>query len=309
MIMNCLYSATTWEVPAFIMISGRFFLDEEHCVSLRDLLGKYVKRLVIALAVWSVIYQLFALIRSFLIGAKYLNFFGIIYECIVGEYHLWYIYMQIGLYLLTPFLRKIAENKRLSEYYLVLFLIFSILDSYGRALPGFGGAISTVLEKAEVHLVLGYAGYYLMGYYLHKYELPSKIEKLLYSAGVLMIIFSCVSTTVYSRYIGKPSDWFVQYLMPSTIIEAAAVYTLFVKRVSRIQFSKEVSNFFGRMTELSFGTYLIHALIQKFVLMTGITPITNPVIMVPALTLIIFLSSVGATSIIRRIPRIGELIT
>ena len=199
LVLNCFYAVSTWEVPIFVMISGRFFLDEDRTVTIRQLFGKYIKRLIIAFIVWTLVYQLYALIRSILLGQGYLNVFGFIYECIVGEYHLWYIYMQIGLYLLTPFLRKIAEDKKLTQYYLVLFFVFSTLESYGRYLPGLGGAVSTILDKSEIHLVLGYAGYYLMGYYLYKYPVSSGCEKLLYAVGGMMLVFSCVSTTLYSR--------------------------------------------------------------------------------------------------------------
>lgn len=305
LILNCFYAVSTWEVPIFIMISGRFFLDEERAVTIQKLFGKYIKRLVIAFVVWTLVYQLYALIRSVLLGQVYLNVFGFIYECIVGEYHLWYIYMQIGLYLLTPFLRKIAEDRKLTQYYLILFFLFSTLESYGRYLPGIGGAISTILDKSEIHFVLGYAGYYLMGYFLYKYPLSPKSEKMLYAVGGMMLVFSCVSTTLYAKAQGMYTDWFTGFLMPSTIIEAAAIYTFFVKRVSRMPFSTKTAEIFAKFTELSFGAYLVHVLVQKLVLSAGLTPNVHPIIMVPALTFLIFAVSLLLTFLIRKIPVIG----
>lgn len=309
MILNCFYAIPTWEIPAFIMISGRFFLDEERTVTIRQLFGKHIKRLVIAFAAWTLVYQLYALIRSVLLGQEYLNIFGFIYECIVGEYHLWYIYMQIGLYLLTPLLRKIAEDKRLTQYYLILFFVFSFLESYGRNLPGIGGAISIILDKSEIHLVLGYAGYYLMGYYLYKHPVPSKHEILLYAVGGAMLAFSWVATTIYSRKIGEPNDWYITYLMPTHIIEAAAIFTFFIKRIGKLSFSEKTVRIFAKLTELSFGAYLVHALVQKIVLSTGLTPNTHPLLMVPVLTILILSISLLLSFLIRKIPVIGKRIT
>ena len=310
LVLNCYYAISTWQVPIFVMISGRFFLDEGRSLSIRDLFGKYIKRLVIAFAVWSLGYQLFALLICVLSGQPYYqNIFGFLHGCMVGEYHLWYIYMQIGLYLLTPFLRKLAEDRVLTRYYLALFFVFSFLESYGKYLPGVGNALAVILDKSQIHFVLGYAGYYLMGYYLYRYPLSRRKEILLYAAGAAMLVFSCVSTTLYARSIGQYTNWFVEYLMPSTIIEAAAIFTFFVKRVSKISFSGKTVRVFALFTELSFGAYLVHALVQKYVIAAGLTPNDHPLVMTPLVTVLICAISLLLSFLIRKIPKVGKLIT
>jgi surface polysaccharide O-acyltransferase-like enzyme len=309
LILNCFYAPLTWCVPIYVMISGRFFLDEKRNLTLHQLFFKYIKRLILAFIVWTLVYQFYALAQCLYRGHTYLNIWGIIYESIIGEYHLWYIYMQIGLYLLTPLIKNLAESKQLTEYYLILFISFSFLESYGKHLPGIGGAITTILAKSEIHFVLGYAGYYLLGYYLYKYPLSVQWEKLLYIAGSLMLIFSCISTTLYSKHLGTDTSWFVEYLTPSTIIEAAALFTFFTKRVSKISFSEKTIRYFSKLTELSFGAYLVHALVQKVIFSTGLTPNDHPLIMVPLLTILVFIISIFITSLIRKIPKIGKIVT
>ena len=94
----------TWEIPAFVMISGRFFLDPERAVSV-DRIKRAVLRLAIAFVVWDVVYQIY-----YILAGTYseLNWKGVIMQAIQGPYHFWFIYMMIGVYLLVPFLRKIT---------------------------------------------------------------------------------------------------------------------------------------------------------------------------------------------------------
>ena len=105
-------SIVTWQIPIYIMISGRFFLDPNRMVTKERLL-KAIWRIVIAFIVWDTIYQLYYIVSGTYSG---LNWKGIISEALTGPYHFWYMFMIAGLYAITPFLRKIAADKKLSEY-------------------------------------------------------------------------------------------------------------------------------------------------------------------------------------------------
>ena len=44
--------------------------------------------------------------------------FGRAFHVITGDYHLWFLYMIVGLYLLIPLLRPIAQSETLMRYFL-----------------------------------------------------------------------------------------------------------------------------------------------------------------------------------------------
>lgn len=307
--LNSCRAAVTWDVPVFIMISGRFFLDENRTVTLKDIFGKYIKRLILAFVVWSAVYQAYYVIHSAALGTAYLNIKGILSEWIAGAYHLWYLYMLAGLYILTPFLRKIAQDKKLTEYFLILFVISQFVTNYAVAIPKIGEIVSEVLGKTYFHFTLGYAGYFLLGYYLYRHGVPEKWEKPLYALGIVLAVFSAVATTLHSQYEGAVNEWFSKYQMPNIIIESAALYTFFVKRISKLQFSQRCSAFFARMTELGFGVYLIHALLIDLIGLTGLTVRILPVLTLPLLTAAVMVLSLILTKFIRSIPWVGKLIT
>lgn len=307
--LNSCRAAVTWDVPVFVMISGRFFLDEGRTITLGDIFGKYLKRLILAFVVWSAVYQAYYIIYGMVTGNGYLNFLGVISEWIIGAYHMWYLHMLAGLYILTPFLRRIARDRKLTEYFLLLFLVSQFVTNYAAAIPKIGVIVETVMGKTYFHFTLGYAGYFLLGHYLHRYGVPDKWEKPLYAAGILLAAFSVAATTLHSRYEGAVNEWFSKYQMPNIIIESAAVYTFFVKRVGKLRFSAGCVSFFAKMTELGFGVYLVHALIIDLLALTGLSVKVQPVFMLPLMTAVVLLLSLLAAEIVRKIPKLGKLIT
>ena len=78
----------TWQIPIFVMILGRFFLDPERMVTIKKVKSA-ILRLCIAFVVWNVIYQLFYIITGL---NSSLNWKGIIVQSVQGPYHFWYIY-------------------------------------------------------------------------------------------------------------------------------------------------------------------------------------------------------------------------
>lgn len=102
-------------VPLFVMISGSLMLDEEKNITIKSLLSKNIKNIVYLLIFWSVIYCSIYEVIFPLIKGEALNFPSIIVSLENGHFHMWYLYMMIGLYLITPFLREFVkkENKQL----------------------------------------------------------------------------------------------------------------------------------------------------------------------------------------------------
>ena len=123
---NLYDSAVRWAVPVFVMISGALFLSGSQ--SIGHILKKNVSRLVTAFIFWSALYAVFMV-----------NFEGcptnlILQQFLNGHYHMWFLFMIVGLYLIVPFLRPIVRDEKLLRYFLLLTLIFTFLlpDRVGR---------------------------------------------------------------------------------------------------------------------------------------------------------------------------------
>ena len=305
-VINSLFSIITWCIPVFIMISGGLFLDPKKEITINKIFTKYIKRFIIAFLFWTIIYQMYYYISATASGGNTLNLKGFIYEGILGAYHMWYLYMLAGLYIMTPVLRKITESKAITEYFLIIFLIFSALQNYGVSIPIIGDLISAVMANISLPFGVTFIGCFILGFYIKSFDIPRKIEYMLYIFSVFLLIFNCLVFSVPALK-SISEIWSVKYLMPNIIIESAGIYTFFVKRVSKFEFSERTVKFFSKLTEYGFGVYLVHALINAIIGLTGWTATTiSPFLSVPLLTLIIYFISLLATVLIRKIPFIGK---
>lgn len=305
-VMVFLLSTVTWHVPVFVMISGRFFLDPDRDGSGKKILSS-ILRLGIAFVFWDLVYQLHYLSSG---AYAHLNWKGILSQALIGPYHFWYLHMLIWLYAITPFLRRIAADRKLTEYFLGLFFLFQFLTTYGPSLPGVGATVQTVAEKTNFHFALGYSGYFLLGFYLHRYPLSGKRELGLYVLGIGSLLCTGIASVVYTLQGAEGEEWFCKYLMPNVILEAAALYTFFVNRVRRIAFPPRFVRWVSSCAAGNFGVYLLHALVLEHLalpqwLLSGLHPLVSVCVTV----LFTFALCCALSAIIRKIPRIGTCLS
>lgn len=294
----------TWQVPVYVMISGRFFLDPEREMTFHKI-RKAVCRLIIAFVVWDVVYQAYYILSGIYSNS---NIKGIITQFIQGPYHFWYLYMLVFLYMIVPFLRKIVESKKLMELFILLFLVFEFITLCGVDIPVVGETISYVSERINFHFALGFSGYYILGYYLYKYKLSTKMEILLYSVAIAFLI-GLGFITLYRHSINcSDPDKFTRYLMPNIAIEASAIYVLFTKRISKHKFSDKSVKIITKLSELSFGAYLVHAIVNEFLVYMPFR-FGNPLIMWVFDILIVFVVSNVIVWLLRFVPFVGKRIT
>lgn len=303
-----------WHVPCYVMISGRFWLDPSKDININKIRNG-IKKILFAFIFWNVIYQI-----VYISQGKYgvLNWKGIILDsgALVGPYHFWFLWMIIGLYLITPFLRKITQSKKLMEYFIILFLIVEFINRFGEYIPYVGGifrSLWTLLgnREAGIMLVLGYSGYYILGYYLHKYPLKKNFELLLYVIGGILLF----GGAVYRGFLIDLNEWqqnLYSYLSPNIVIFASAIYTFFIKRVSKLSLSSKSLLIINKMQSMSFGIYLVHALVIE--LLSLLFPVLyattiNEIIMRLIRTTIVFAISTFIIIIVRTIPKIGKKVT
>lgn len=251
-------SLVRWCVPVLIMISGVFFLDNEKELSLKKLYSKNILRLFIILIFWSFIYGL----DEYLKGASIKDAIKVFVQ---SKYHLWFLNMIIGLYLVTPLLRKITKEKKDIEYFLIISFIFSILmPSLFNFLRFnnnvFIGELITSFKDNynNINLSFGYVFYFVLGYYLHKYKLNSRIKYSSFFLGILGALVTILLTDLYSRKLGVAKATFYGNFNVGVTLMSVAIF-LFVKNI----FSKKTNKrYFVKMVKLlsscSLGMYLIH---------------------------------------------------
>lgn len=103
-----LMDLTTWSVPVFIMISGYLFLDPGREMPWKRVLTKYCRRIVLALFLFGVPFacmeqvMMESTFRPEMVGKA----FVMVLEGRSWS-HMWYLYLILLLYVLTPLLRRL----------------------------------------------------------------------------------------------------------------------------------------------------------------------------------------------------------
>lgn len=301
---------STWGVPVFVMVSGRFLLDSTRKVDAGKL-RHYLTRVITAFVFWSAFYEWYQLCVAYPSrGVTQIDWKWEVVEFMTGEYHLWYLVMLAGLYLVTPFLRKICQDKQLVRWYLVLFFASETLSCYGVSLPKVGVLINPLVSNMCFRFAMGYTGYLVLGYFLASETISARAERWIYVLGVLSLIITPLANGWYALQLGERTGFFSGNLAPNIIIASAAIYVFFCKRVSRIAFNPRVSHVISELEKLGFGAYLIHVLfINLTVDFIGIEFINNnPVLWIPVLSILIAVVSLGCAAVLRKIPVIGNYI-
>ena len=305
-IYNIFYSITKWCVPVFIMASGMFFLDPLKDISLKKIYFKYILRLAIALFFWATIYILY---RSFMYNIP-LDLPTYIKTLLKAQtnYHLWFLYVIIGLYVITPILRKIIESAKRKdlEYFLGIWAIFTILIPFFTSFKTIE-PISNLISKFSISLIGGFVGYFVIGYYLKTFELKKSIRVLLYFLGFIACIFTIFGTQYLTLRNGALEQKLYGYLAPNVAIMSISVFVFFKYEISKIKFNPISTKVITLLSNCIFGIYLVHDIFIITLLKLQILPnVINPIVSVPLFSVGLFLISFLVSYIINKIPFINK---
>lgn len=201
-VMNAYDGLQRWNVPVFVMISGALLLGKE--MSLKQLYSKKIIRMIIVFIFWSLLYACWDFLTNDQHGIKHF-----ILEVAFGHYHLWFLYMLIGLYMIVPLLNTIVKNKRLTKYFLILALVFAFTlsglnDIMEQIVPSLSEVLTTVLSKMQLNFVLGFSGYFVLGYFLYRTQISRRTEIIIYILGLLGVIFTIGATFGLSNWLNLP---------------------------------------------------------------------------------------------------------
>lgn len=308
-VFNFYDSAMRFCVPVFVMLSGVFFLDKNRSYTLRTLLTKNILRIVTAFIFWSAAYS----VLDNLFEYQTINgdfFRSAANQFLKGHFHMWFLFIIVGLYLLVPILRKISEDKKLTEYFIVLALVFNSILPMLQLIPPLKSIVKFYVYELDLHMVMGFSGLFLAGQYFNTYPVSRRLKGIIYTLGALSIPFTVCLTSAISLKDGAPSKALYDYLGLNVVFTAVSVFLLFKDRAAKLNPSPRIRKITSLLARLSFGMYLVHdfvnILLVKFLHITTVS--FNPVFSVPLITALVFCISFAITYCISKIPVISKYI-
>ena len=245
-------------VPLFLMISGALLLKEDRKYSVKQVFQKYVLSIVIIFASWSFVYALQDVIRD-IIGGKGLHFYHYIRAFILGEFHMWYIYMLVGIYLTLPLLQLFVkkENAQKIRYLIIISLVFNFLPSLISVASNILSPlafINTPIYRVSFEFVGPYITYLLTGYYIYNFEIKHK--HLIYVISIISVLLNIalvqITNDVSDAY--APKNLLV-------FLYATGIFIFINDKYKRVHNNKILSS----LSDLSFGIYISHILMLSLV--------------------------------------------
>lgn len=237
-VSNILNSFSRVSVPIFVIISGTFLLNQ----NLENFYSKRLKKILIPLLFWTIFYLLYNYIPLLKANSS-IDWKSILMKILIGKpyYHLWYVYMIVGLYLVTPLIKNYIEKKSNSTVKKIIIILFiaGILFQY-----------LTYHLRLQIPFFLqltNYLGYFLLGGYLYKHK--SKIPT------VLLLVSYAIFSLITAILIFYCKDlYFYEYLSIFVIGASICFFILFSEINIRQNILSDISKY-------SFGIYLIHSFI------------------------------------------------
>ncbi|MDB5145406.1 MAG: acyltransferase family protein [Mucilaginibacter sp.] len=290
-------------VPVFVMISGALLLHREY--ELGDFLKRRLTRIIWPFLFWSLIYIGYSWYNEDIAftGDAWANTRIILHQLKYGAYyHLWYVYMLVGLYLFIPIISKFVRNaseKEILYFLLVWFAVISFSQPY----------LSRFQPQIDVHYFTGYLGYLVLGHYLAFKQLPQKGLK----TPLIIYFFVCLISITAGTYLFSANSNGLSTLMyeplgPFIILYASGIFLL--ARVTVFKLPETLAKARDLAGGLSLGIYLCHALFLTLLDDQGISyKLCNPILSIPVTALVCFLLSFLLIFIISKIPFIGKYIS
>ncbi|WP_369901612.1 acyltransferase [Bacillus manliponensis] len=300
---NFFESMTRACVPIFVMISGALLLRDSRELSNTEFLKKRVSKVFIPFIGWSALFYLYGAYMGYFPASIKQGIKHFLTNSIGG--HLWFMYMIVGIYLITPLLKILVKHAKKTDlqYFLLLWAYASVgINLFHYYYP--------VNFNIELYFVTNYVGYFLLGYYLAEYEIVKKWRKFIYIGGVAGFIGTFVITYVYTvQANGQLDQFWYSYFAPNVVLMAIGLFVLFKYSFQNTELKMPL--LLKWVGQASLGIYLLHFfLLNNF--LYRVFPIVNEkvhaILAIPINTGIALGMSMVITLILQRIPLVKKLV-
>lgn len=304
-LLSLLNGACRGAVPAFVMISGIFFLKKE--MPLKTLYTKYILRMFVVYAIWELAYAVDTVNLSALTTLD--GWKDVVIEASNSKYHLWYLPNAIGSYIALPMIWPLVRYKdgKYLKYVMIVYLSYLALTDVLQCLPK--NEIFSPPVRRFAPSFTSFQCLMLIGYYLYEVQTTSRSNKFWIPMLVAMILLSAIVRGCFAYRDGEQSSlWLGTFTFPNVSIGICLLQIFKNLRSSAVM--TKLSGLWTEISACSLGIYLLHVFVMEHLtdwlqMDIHFAPIY---LSVPILTILIFLICWGVVALLRRIPKVGKWI-
>jgi surface polysaccharide O-acyltransferase-like enzyme len=308
---NVYNSISRTAVPLFVMLTGALLLQPNKANEpLRVFFKKRWNRIGIPVLFWGAIFFAW---DSFVKG-QLLTPVSFLQGLLAGPYvHFWYLYILIGLYIITPLVRVIVAHAdwKIIKYFLIIWFvgtgIIPLLTLYASISP------QTVWFRQNVFVLSGLLGYFILGAYVTKLRLRTSILALML---VLSSIFTILGSYFLIATLGEQYSQFFLDASSFSVIIASVTLFLILESIPIQTIESKIPRGSKALQVISQNTlpiYLFHVIVletlQKGYLGFKISVTNlNPIIEIPLITVVTLVICLAIIIPIKKIPYVKRII-
>ncbi len=242
-------TATRWVVPVFVMLSGALLLQPNSEESAVQFWRKRIFRVGVPTLFWSMFYM--ALNIMLFHQRPYDAVLDLMHG--VRFYHLHFMFIIIGLYVITPTLRSLLRTLRKQEIWLTA-LVLQVFIAFTIAISWLDGNRANVLT-----LWMPFIGYYVLGYLLKDIAANKQWKAKNISVFIFMFIWVFATTGfVFFKYgWGSRLDWFNDFCNPAMMVMSISVFLMISWHFPVLRYPVLTKS----LADSTMGVYLIHPII------------------------------------------------
>lgn len=296
-----IFYACACSIPVFVMISGALLLEDSRKEPPLEFYRKRLRRVGVPLVSWTIVYLG---VRGFLDHERLTA--GRIFQLIITAdpyYHLWFLYMILGLYAVTPPLRAFVRRSTRKERLLAVVAMLVLASAYSQA-----DALLWQHPRSIFTLFIPYIAFYLLGYEVSRIDprtIPSKY--LILPVLICAIYLAAFTEPFINRQggIGPGRRFAFDFFSPPIIFMSVAVFWaawLHDATARPVNGIRKAAVEWVASTTL--GVYVLHPLILKWIqgALRNCAGSGNFLIGVLVIPLITFAACYLITSILMNIP-------
>lgn len=298
-----------WAVPVFIMISGATLIDYRERYNTAKFLKKRLQKTLIPFVFWSIVAVFWAVYVSNYLGKEYIQNWSLFFDAVLNTRAMsiyWFFPVIFSLYFCIPFLSLIPLDKRKESYgYVILYAVITT-----SCLP----LACTLMQIPYNYAFLaplnggGYVMFLLIGYWIAKYPISKEVRKfIIYPLGVIGLLLRYGGTLLLSYKNGQFDQTFSGYVNFPSVAYSTAVFVWFKYNDWTKQVVVDEISVIKKLSKASFGVYLIHFYILRFLVDCFEIPMTSlewRILGIP----IVYTLALGATLVMQKIPLLKNVV-
>ena len=295
-------------VPLFVMLSGALLLQPAKVGEpIRVFLKKRLSRLGLAFVFWSAIYTVWGF-YIYHVPVTLSNIYqSIVKDLFTGAwYQFWFIYLIVGLYLITPILRVLIAyaNSKIIQYLILIWFLGVAIVPLAKLASGYD-------LNPLVFVISGWVGYFVLGVYLQTIKLRNSI---LYTLLTISFIGTLVGVWLVQYPLSGLNQNFFDYLSINVIIGSAALFLILIKfRADWPGSNHKTGRLIRAISTNTLPIFLFHVIILEsfergfFGFTLSVTTL-NPVIEIPLIAVLTLFITLGLVLLMRKVPILEKLI-